>query len=107
MKKLWKKVVFLFWRAFLSFLIWGVHKAFNSKMRVGIEPTIIHCYREIRKRDLPLDTRLVASKKGKLKTKILFFETAEGTLRCQIGRHNKNATIAFEENPSIVGAYTV
>ena len=68
-------------------LIWCLRKCKKSEMLSGVWPLFNDEYRDLRCEDLPLRRELVKTKKGKIKYYIQYFETPEGMLRCNIGRH--------------------
>ena len=68
-------------------LIWCLRKCKKSEMLSGVLPLFNDEYRDLRCEDLPLRRELVKTKKGKIKYYIQYFETPEGMLRCNIGRH--------------------
>lgn len=82
-----------------NFLIWLLNKAFESKMRAKLEPCIKELYRRTASEALTLKTEVVKVKKGKRKYDLVFFETKEGRLRCNMGRHwEQDAPMEIELN---------
>ena len=68
-------------------LIWCLIKAKKSEGLYMVFPLFQRYYQELRNEDLPLRRELIKTKKGKIKYYIQYFETPEGMLRCNIGRH--------------------
>jgi len=75
---------------FIKLLIWVLKKVFESKYRTKIEATIKDLYRRQAKDNLNIKTKIVKVKKGKRRYDLLFFETPEGQLCFNLGRHWEN-----------------
>jgi hypothetical protein len=77
-------------RLFAEFLIWAFDRAFKGSMKPYLRLCIEDLYREIAKERLPLKSEIVRVKKGKKRFDLLFFETANGKLKFDLGRHFEN-----------------
>ena len=72
---------------FIRILIWMLNKAFDRKNRKQLEPCIKELYRRMAQDDLTIKTEIVKVKKGKRRYDLMFFETKEGRLKFNLGRH--------------------
>lgn len=79
----------LFTKLFISIL----NKLFNGKLRSSLSPVIRKLYSRIATEDFQIATDIVCVKKGKIKYKLVFFETPDQHIRINIGRHK------VENNP--------
>lgn len=71
----------------INILIWMLNKSFNGKNRTQLEPCITNLYRRMAKENLSIRTEIVKVKKGKRRYDLMFFETPEGRLKFNLGRH--------------------
>lgn len=73
-----------------SIIIWALTKLFNGKNRKELEPCIKELYRRMAQDNLKIRTEIVKVKKGTTRYDLMFFETPEGKIRLNLGRHWNN-----------------
>lgn len=71
-------------------------KAFNSKMRPLVEPTVVNLYQQSKKESFYLKTEIVKAKKGERRFYVAAFENASGKTKCVVGKYlNEPITVAI------------
>jgi hypothetical protein len=71
---------------FIKFLIYMLNRTFN-KNRKQLEPCIKELYRRMACENLNIKAEIVKVKKGKRRYDLMFFETPEGNIKFNLGRH--------------------
>ena len=77
---------------YAKFLIWLFKKALMGKNPEKFESFVKGTYLEIAKDNLKIKSEIVRVKKGKKRFDLLFFETPQGKLKFDLGRHWENKT---------------
>ena len=77
---------------FLRLLVQIINKVFHSRYKRFLKPVIEKLYRAFRYENFAVKSEIVQVKKGRAKYKLVIVETADGTLKVNIGRHDEKTS---------------